>query len=108
MSDIEGIAYVQAKWSKVRGLISGKTYDKVSNILNMVRGENESLKTQVGRLTSELEDCNTKCNNLQSEVSMLRDELAQLSAVKVDEKIEDIAPEAIPTIVAIESGEATI
>lgn len=112
--DVEAIAWVRTMLAKYRGLIKSSTYQGMSDRLNAVQGEMQSLKTQLGHALAELESTRGERDALKTECDMLRSSLEHQSTAKTDSQIEsskgaETLSEAIVAIEsgAIESGEVT-
>jgi len=60
MSDVEDIGYVQTMFAKVRGYMSLKTANTVQRSLENIRGENDSLKSRLGKMTADYELLSSK------------------------------------------------
>lgn len=120
MSDIEDIGYVQTMFAKVRGYMSIKTANTVQRSLENIRGENDSLKSRLGKLTADYELLSSKAgedaadtrrlNKLEKQNIHLKAENELLES-KVEELDQEIAQlrsivESASINKAIKDGEA--
>lgn len=86
--DVEAIAFVRAKLAALRGYMSARTYSAISDALNTIRNEHDSLKTTNGRCAAENDTLRSQVESLGVEIKNLTSQLEAKSIVEVNKEIE--------------------
>lgn len=100
MSDIENIAFVSAKITAMRGLMSGSTYQRLKDSLNTIQGEVVGMKSRIGTLESDVELLRGEVLAERAKSAALEEELAGKSIQTVDKAVEKIVEAAEASVSA--------